>query len=241
MREKVELIFDELMKSFADWLAIVESSSGRLKANPKLSFIFSLITLSFISFSNNPLQLLLSIMLSLSLGLSATRNLGKHVKVAFIWSTFTSIIMVPRAIQVGLSAFIVPLRVSASVLTLGVLSETVGFRRLIGGLSRLLAPLLGKDLTVAFEIFLAQTSRYLRSLGRVFLAKASRAIDRKLIGEYSVISMAASELFFKGPSDAFRTSLAIGARFPSLELSNSSRDTVIFAMISFTYALPLIL
>ena len=230
------------MSSLADWLAFVETSQGVLKANSKLSFIFCLLIMSFISFSREHLHLLLSLSISSFLAaMFRIENFGRHVRASGLWFAFAVVIMVPRFIQVGLDALIVPLRVCVAVFTLSILSELVGFRRLIRGFNELLAPLMNEDMAMAFEVFLVKVSNYARSLSRILLAKASRVMESKLIGEYSVISMAASELFFRGPNDAFRTSLVLRARSPDLELENSFKDTFLLAIISFTYAIPLIL
>lgn len=235
-----ERAFEGILRSFYEWVSLVELSPGRLHANPLISFFSCLAVVSTISFSSKVTQILLSVSLScLILLLCDIRGFKRSLKVSIIWLAFTSIIMLPRIAQDS-GALVVPMRVAAALLALNSFIGLVGTKRLIGGIDVALTPLIGRDLGTAFEVMIIQMGRYLRSLSGLILAKASRLVERSLLGDYSIISMAASELFLKGPGDAFKASLVFRSRVLELELSNSLRDTLLLTVISFTYAILLL-
>lgn len=239
MRRGIERTFEGISRSFYEWLSSMELSSGRMHANPLVSFFSCITAVSVASFSWKLTQILLSIALSsLILTICDIKGFRRSLKASLIWLSFTSVIVVPRLLQ-DASAILLPLRVTAAILTLSSFVELVGARRLIWGIDRLLSPLIGENLGTALDLMIIQVGRYVRSLGTILLAKSSRLIERKLFGDYSAISLAASELFLRGPGEAFKLSLVLRSRMPENEVSNSLRDTLVLIVLSLTYILPI--
>lgn len=242
MRE-IDKAFNGLIRAFSDWLLSMESLTGRLNANPVLSFLLCLFSVSISAFSVKHTQLILSFLLTsiLLYSLCGFRDLVRSLRISSLWFLFSLIIMIPRAlgsVEAIIEALIVPLRVATSIMVLSFLIRLLGIRRVIAGISKLTGPILGGDLGLAFEIMMIHIGRYLRSLSGLILAKASRIIEGSV---YDTLSIAASELFFRGPNDAFKASLVIEARSLDLEMRNSFRDTSILVAIAFSYLVPVFL
>ncbi|MCS7102796.1 MAG: hypothetical protein NZ992_02805 [Candidatus Korarchaeum sp.] len=237
MRKSIEKVLERALRSFYEWLSYMELSSGRLHANPLISLLSCIAVVSLASFSSRiPQIIVLMIISSLILIICDHRNFKRSLKASIVWLAFATVIMLPRIIH-EIGGVLLPLRVAAAVLTLNTFIELLGTRRLLGGLDKLLTPLIGKDLSIAFEIMMIQIGKYVRSLSKLLLAKTSRLIEGRLIGDYSIISLTASELFFRGPRDAFNTSLVLRSRVIEAKVSNSLRDTLILLAVSFTYTL----
>ncbi len=232
-------VLEGISRAFHEWLSSMELSSGKLQANPTISFFSCIAAVSASSFSWKAIQPMLLLILSSSIFiLCDTRNFRRSLKVSLLWFAFASLIMLPRALR-DAGAMILPLRVASAVLTLSLFVELAGAKRLFRGLSRLISPLIGGDLGLALELMIIQIARYVRSLSVLILAKASRLIERKFLGDYSVISLAISDIFFRGPRDAFKASLVARSRL-SFSLDNSLRDTLLIVALSLTYPLPLL-
>jgi hypothetical protein len=239
----IDRAFDGLIRAFSDWLSSIESSTGRLNANPTLSFLLCLFSVSISAFSVKLTQLVFSFLLTSILLFSSCglRDLIRSLRISSLWFLFSLIIMIPRAFsstETINGILIVPLRVATSIMTLSFLIQLLGFRRIIMGISKFIEPALGGNLGLAFEIMIIHIGRYLRSLNKLILAKASRIIEGSV---YDTLSIAASELFFRGPNDAFKASLVVEARSLNVEVRNSFRDTSILVAIAFSYLAPLFL
>ncbi|MEM0017416.1 MAG: hypothetical protein QXU23_02005 [Candidatus Korarchaeum sp.] len=240
MRRSIERVFEGASRSFYDWLSSMELSVGRLHANPLASFLSCVVAVSLASFSSRVSQVLFIMVLSsIILVFCNVKRFRRYLKLSLAWFSFTLVIMLPRMVQ-EIGTILLPLRVAAALLTLSTFIELVGARRLMNGIDGLLAPLLGGSLATALEVMVNHIGKYVRSLGRLVLAKASRLIEGGLTGDYSIISLAASDLFFRGSRDAFYTSLVLRSRMFEAGLSNSPRDTSIILAIAFTYALTLL-
>lgn|GEM_PF-1843046 len=242
MRE-IDKAFNGLIRAFSDWLLSMESSTGRLNANPVLSFLLCLFSVSISAFSVKHTQLILSFLLTSILlsSLCGFKDLVRSLWISSLWFLFSMIIMIPRAlgsVEAIIGALIVPLRVATSIMVLSFLIRLLGIKRMIAGISKLTGPILGGDLGLAFGIMMIYIGRYLRSLSRLILAKASRIIGGSV---YDTLSIAVSELFFRGPNDAFKASLVIEARSLNLGMRNSFRDTLILVAIAFSYLVPVFL
>lgn len=236
----IERVFEGASKSFYEWLSSMELSVGRLHANPIASFLSCVAAVSLASFSSKTPQVLLIIALSsIILIFCSIKGFKRYARLSLVWFAFASVIMLPRILR-EVEAMLLPLRVAAALLTLGAFIELLGARRLMNGIDRLLAPPLGGSLSTVLEVMMIHIGKYVRSLSGLLLAKASRSIEGKLAGDYSIISLAVSDLFLRGPRDAFNISLVLRSRMFEAGVSNSSRDTSILLAVAFTYALTLL-
>ncbi len=209
----------ELVRALGDWTASISTSLPKLRVKSPFTLFGTLLCVSAISFSGRWTTILSAfVVFSLILRKGALKSL----KVSLFWFLFTSILTIPRPDSFPLF----PARVSMSILALNSCVSLTGFFPLIKDLELLM----GSNLSRSLRVMVFQVSEQLRNLTSSVLAKRSRQlVDGGLTGEYNVLAMAVSEVFFRGPEKARSLELAVKSRMWYDERwEGSFRDTLLF-------------
>ncbi len=101
-----------------------------------------------------------------------------------------------------------------------------------------------RELRDSLTLMIAHISSELSELSRLVSAKSSRILSRPgLLGEYGLLSAAASELFIRGPVRALRLSAVLRARLWSglPERPCSWRATIAFSTLPLACLLSLLI
>ncbi|HDI85826.1 MAG TPA: hypothetical protein ENF83_00265 [Candidatus Korarchaeota archaeon] len=215
MRSRLYSPLRGLASAIGEWAAALEAAPGALEVDPRVAALGTAAAVSSVSFSRTLLPPISGIALSTAamavLGLKGGRRI---LSAGAFWLAFTLAIMAPRVVVEGggaaLEAAAASLRVAAGVLLLMTCVALAGSARILQGMRELGAP---SEFCEALTLLIAQISSTLGELSSLVAAKRSRILSRPTLrGEYGLLSLAASELFVRGPSRALNLRAVVRSR-----------------------------
>lgn len=236
-----------LTSAIGEWAAALDTSPGGLRGvEARVALVGTFAATAAISFSRTLLPPLFGLFIS-TLALSRVHKTARArvAKAAAFWCCFSLLIMSPKIVLHWhhglLEAVTTSVRVASSIATLVTCVSLAGSATVLRGMGKLGMP---RELRDSLTLMIAHISSELSELSRLVSAKSSRILSRPgLLGEYGLLSAAASELFIRGPVRALRLSAVLRARLWSglPERPCSWRATIAFSTLPLACLLSLLI